>query len=130
MSRRAIPLTALKLKRPPLLTSGHGVDMVFGPLLVLRGYVDEISFIDNNVSGSWITRGRGRADVDPILSALWLQMAVRGGFKWFERVSSASNLADKPSRGLVPDCPCGWRLRELSGVLCWDAQDYAASERP
>ena len=68
--------------------------------------------------------------VDPMVSALWLYMAVRGGFKWFERVSSASNLADKPSRGLVPDCPCGWRLQEMSGVLRWSPEDHAALERP
>ena len=105
-------------------------NQVFGPLLTQRGYVDEIAFIDNNVSGAWVTRGRGRADVDPNLSAMWLQMAVRGGFKWFERVSSASNLADRPSRGLVPVCPCGWRLQELSGVLRWSPEDHAASERP
>ena len=102
--------------------------MLFRSLLAQRGYVDEIAFIDNNVSGAWVTRGRGRAD--PILSAMWLQMAVRGRFKWFERVSSASNLADRPSRGLVPVCPCGWRLRELSGVLRWSPEDHAASERP
>ena len=34
-------------------------DRVFGPLLVELGYVDEISFVDNNVSGSWVTHGRG-----------------------------------------------------------------------
>ena len=65
-----------------------------------------------------------------MLSALWLQMAVRGGFKWFERVSPAPSLAGKPSRGLVPDCPCGWCLRELSGVLRWSAKDYADLEQP
>ena len=105
-------------------------DRVFGPLLAERGYVDEISFIDNNVSGPWVTRGPGRCDVDPMLSALWLQMAVRGGFKRFGGVSSASNLADKPSTGLVPVCPCRWRMRELSGVLRWSAQDYEDLERP
>ena len=92
------------------------VDALFGPLVAGRGYTEEISFIDNNVSCAWVTRGRGRADVDPMLSGLWLQMATRGGFKWFERVSSTSNVADAPSRGVEPDCPCGWRLQEVRHV--------------
>ena len=60
-----------------------------------------------------------RLDVDPMLSGMWLQMAIRGGFKWFERVSPASNLADRPSRGLAPECPCGYRLREVVDVRRW-----------
>ena len=103
---------------------------LFGPCLAARGYADEISFIDNNVSAAWITRGGGREDVDPMLSALWLQMVVRGGFKWFERVSSTFNLADRPSRGLVPDCPCGWRLRQVPDVLRWGDSDGAGPGRP
>ena len=54
------------------------VDALVGPLLAERGYVDEIFFVDNNVSLAWLTRGRARPDVDPMLSGLWLQMAVRG----------------------------------------------------
>ena len=113
------------------------VDALFGPLLAERGYVDESSFVDNNASLAWITCGRtrsrcGRArpDVDPMLSGMWLQMVVRGGFKWFERVSSFSNLADRPSRGLPPDCPCGWRLPEVVGVRRWGASDGSGPGRP
>ena len=105
-------------------------DALFGPFLAACGYVDEISFIDNNVSAAWLTRGRGRADVDPMVSALWLHMAVRGGFKWFERVSSASNLADRPSRGLPPECPCGWSLREVPTVRRWGPSDADGPGRP
>ena len=105
-------------------------DALFGPFLAARGYVDEISFVDNNVSAAWLTRGRGREDVDPMISAMWLHMAVRGGFKWFERVSSASNLADKPSRGLPPDCPCGWSLREVPAVRRWGPSDADGPGRP
>ena len=113
------------------------VDALFGPLLVERGYVDEVSFVDNNASLAWITRGRARSrcgrvcpDGDPMLSGLWLQMAIRGGFKWFERVSSFCNVADRPSRGLTPDCPCGWRLREVVGVRRWGASDGSGPGRP
>ena len=105
------------------------VDALFTPLLAERGYTEEISFIDNNVSLAWITRGRACADVNPMLAELWLPMAVRGGFKWFERISSVSNVADKPSRGLVPDCPCGWRLREVPGVRSWGASDGSGPGR-
>ena len=61
------------------------VDALFGPLLAERGYTEEISFVDYNVSLAWITGGPARADFDPMISGLWLQMAVRGGFKWCER---------------------------------------------
>ena len=54
---------------------------------------------------------------------MWLQMAIRGWFKWFERVSSFSNIADRPSGGLSPEWPCGWRLQEVVGVRCWGATD-------
>ena len=113
------------------------VDALFGPLLAERGYIDEVSFVDNNASLAWVCKGRARAkdgrpplDVDPMLSGMWLQMAIRGGFKWFERVSSASNLADRPSRGLAPECPCGYRLREVVDVRRWGAPDGTGPGRP
>ena len=72
------------------------------------------------MSLSWITSGcSNRPAVDAILAGLWLNLAVVGGFKWWERVSNGSNLADKPSRGLVPDCPREWQLWELEGVGRW-----------
>ena len=106
------------------------VDALFGPLLAGRGYAEEVSFVDNKVSCAWITRGHGRADVDPMLSGMWMQMAVRGGFKWFERVSSTSNVADKASRGFEPDCPCGWRLQEVRHVERWGPSDGSSPGRP
>ena len=113
------------------------VDALFGPLLAERGYIDEVSFVDNNASLAWVCKGRARTkdgrprlDVDPMLSGMWLQMAIRGGFKWFERVSSASNLADRPSRGLAPECPCGYRLREVVNVRRWGAPDGTGPGRP
>ena len=73
----------------------------------------------------------------PLMTCTWLlrlgerlQRAIRGGFKWFERVSSFSNLADRPSRGLAPECPCGWRLREVVGVRRWGAPDGTGPGRP
>ena len=67
-----------------------------------------------------------------MLSGLWLQMVARGGFKWFEGVSSVSDLADRPSKGLAPECPCGWRLREEQepGVLRWGGFDGSGPDRP
>ena len=100
------------------------VDGLFGPLLTDRGYTEEVSFVDNNVSCAWITRGRGRTDVDPMLSGLWMQMAVCGGFKWFERVSSASNVADRPSRDICAQlpvwmAPTGSSGRRPLGAVRW-----------
>ena len=106
------------------------VDALFGPLLAGQGYTEEISFVDNNVSCAWITRGRRRSDVDLMLSGLWLQMATRGGFKWFKRVSSTSNVADAPSRGVEPDSPCGWRLQEVRHVGRWGPSDGFGPGRP
>ena len=106
------------------------VDALFGPLLDERGYTEEISFVDKNVSCPWVIRGRRRANADPMLSGLWMQMAICGGFKWLERVSSASIIADKPSRGIVPNCPCGWRLREVLGVARWERSDGSGLGRP
>ena len=55
------------------------VDALFGPLLAERGYIDEVSFVDNNASLAWICKGRARMkdgrprlDVDPMLSGMWL----------------------------------------------------------
>ena len=45
-------------------------------------------------------------------------------------VSSASNLADRPSRGLAPECPCGYRLREVVDVRRWGAPDGTGPGRP
>ena len=66
----------------------------------------------------------------PMLSGLWMQMVVRGWFKWFQRITSASNVVDKPSRDIVPDCPCGWRLREVRGVARWERSDGSGPGRP
>ena len=45
-------------------------------------------------------------------------------------VSSASNLADRPSRGLAPECPCEYRLREVVDVRRWGAPDGTGPGRP
>ena len=51
-----------------------------------------------------MTRGSagGHNDANDLLEGLWLQMALRQAFKWWERVSPASNVADLPSRGFAP----------------------------
>jgi len=59
-------------------------------------------------------RGRG---VDPLLEMLWLNLARRKALKWWERVSSASNLADLPSRGHPPVLPSAWSLTEIQAVV-------------
>ena len=46
-----------------------------------------------------------------MLAGLWLQVALRQGFKWWGRVSSGSRVADLPSRGRAPECLCAWELR-------------------
>ena len=77
----------------------------------------EIAFVDNNAALPWITAGTGfRSDVDPMIAGMWLRNAERGNLKWYERVDSGANLSDRPSRGLVPFAPRGWRLIELHGV--------------
>ena len=78
-------------------------DALFGPMLPQRGYHEEISFVDNNVSLAWITDGCAfREDVDPLIEDMWFNLACRQAFKWWERVSSVSNVADLPSRGHPP----------------------------
>ena len=71
-------------------------------------------------------RGQAREAVNAMIVALWTSVARRKAFTWWERVASASNLADAPSRGEVPGCPRGWRLFELLGVPRWDSQWDAA----
>jgi hypothetical protein len=107
-------------------------DALFGPLLVEFGVADEISFVDNNVSLPWITSGCSfRPEVDAILAGMWLNVATRKAFKWWERVSSASNPADAPSRGLVPPRPHEWRLFEMCPVPRWSpSKDGQGHGRP
>ena len=78
------------------------------PIIPAFDYVKETSFVDNNVSLSWLTSGCSfRDDVDPLLAGLWFYLALRQDMKWWERVSSAFNVADRPNWGLAPECPCG-----------------------
>ena len=48
-------------------------------------------------------------------------MALRKACKWWERVSSTSNVADLLSKGKPPEVPCTWDLREIEQVGRWDA---------
>ena len=107
-------------------------DAVVGPMLAAGGYGEELAVIDNNVSGGWITSGTAvKPALDGMLAGMWLQLALRKGFEWWVRVSSASDAAATPNRGLVPDCPCDWHLRELQGVRRWHPlQDGQGPGRP
>ena len=97
-------------------------DALFVPMLQQRGYHEEISFVDNNVSLAWITDGCAfREDVDPLIEDMWFNLACRQAFKWWERVSSISNVADLPSRGHPPVLSSEWALREIQGVRRWEA---------
>ena len=97
-------------------------DAVFGPMLQQAGYHEEVSFVDNNVSLAWITDGCAfRDDVDPLIEDMWFCLACRQAYKWWERVSSTSNVADLPSRGHPPTLPSDWALHELKGVRRWRA---------
>ena len=99
-------------------------DAVFGPVVLAAGYTKELAFINNNVNPGWVTHGAaklGRDDASVILEGLWLQMALQQAFKRWERVSSASNVANLPSRGKPPEVPCTWDLREVKQVGRWDA---------
>ena len=97
-------------------------DSVFGPIVRRPGYEEELAFVDNNADLAWVTSGsaKGRDNANDLLEGLWLQMAPRQAFKWWERVSSASNFADLLGRGLCPKVPCTWRLREIEYVGRWD----------
>ena len=92
-----------------------------------------MAFVDGNVALSWVTRGCSNCDagVDKLLAGMWANLACRGGFKWWERVSSGSNLADRPSKGLVPECPRGWHMWEMVSVQRWDPDmDGVGPPRP
>ena len=108
-------------------------DAIFGPLLLWKGVDQEVAFVDSNVGLGWITRGCSNFNegVDWMLAGLWANLACRGGFKWWERVSTGLNLGDRPSRGLVPECPRGWHMWEMVGVGRWDRdRDGVGSPRP
>ena len=108
-------------------------DAVFGPLLHKEEVDREVAFMDSNVGLGWISRGCSNcADgVDRMLAGMWANLACRGGFKWWERVSTGSNLGDRPSRGLVPECPHGWHMWEMVGVgRCEHDRDSLGSPRP
>ena len=97
-------------------------DAVFGLIIRDHGYEEELAFVDNNVGLAWVTSGsaKGRDDADNLLEGRWLQMALQQAFKWWERVSSAFNVTDLPSKGLCPDVPCTGRLGEIEHVGRWD----------
>ena len=106
-------------------------ELVFAPIMEWFESVHCLGFIDNNVSLPWITaggtmRGKAREQVNAMIVALWMSIARRRAFTWWERVSRVSNPADAPSRGEVPACPRGWRLVELRDVVRWDPLDDAA----
>ena len=95
-------------------------DAVFRPKLQQLAYHQEISFVDNNVSLAWITDGCAfREDVDPLIKDMSFGFACRQAFKWWERVSSPSNVADLPTTGQPPALSSDWDLREIQGVRRW-----------
>ena len=92
-------------------------DAVFRPRLQRLGYREEISFLDHNVSLAWITDGCAfRGDAEPLVEDRWFNLACRQAFKWWERVSSTSNVAPLPSREQPPVLSSDWDLREIQGV--------------
>ena len=69
-------------------------DATFASIKTAGDVRDEVTFVDNTVSRPWTTSGCShRPAVDAILAGLWLNLTVGRGFKWWERVSSRSNLA-------------------------------------
>ena len=64
-------------------------DAVFGPIIWAYRYVEEISFVHNKISLSWLTRGCSNQE-DPMLAGPWLQVDLRHGFKWWELYSGHS----------------------------------------
>ena len=58
----------------------------------------------------------------------WRPPALRQGLKWWERVSSGSNVADLPSRGRAPECPWDWNL--LGAANCMPVAPRLRSKRP
>ena len=108
-------------------------DAVFGPLLLREGVDREVAFVGSNVGLGWITRVCSNCDdgVDKVPAGLWANAACRGGFKWWERVSTRSNLGDRPSRGLFLECPRGWYMWGMVRLRRWDRdRDGVGSLRP
>ena len=50
-----------------------------------------------------------------MLAELWLQVVLQQGFKWWERVSSGSNVADLPSRGRARSACVAGTCRSCKG---------------
>ena len=97
-------------------------DVVFSPVIRNAGYSEKLAFVDNNVSLAWVTKGAAKSgcnDAKDLPEGLWLQMALRQSFKWWERVSSRFDVADLPRRGVPPEVPCTWVLREMEHVGRW-----------
>ena len=61
------------------------MDAVCGPISRAHDYIEEIWFINNNISLSWLTSGCPfREDANPLLAGLWFQLALHQGMKWWE----------------------------------------------
>eukprot|EP00396_MALV-II-16_sp_LP-1_P000345 gene345-340_t len=88
---------------------------------------DVIHFVDNTVSQSNVTSGTARDERSArMVEQFWVIQARLSGFCWIERVASASNVSDLPSRRRHPidAFPKGhpvraWGWRQLRGVPRW-----------
>ena len=105
-------------------------EAIFGPLPQRMSINAGACFVDNNVSLAWLTAGTCRCpELLGMLAALWLSIASRRGFVWWERVASDSNPADRPSRGDLPLCLCGWRLFEVARPSRWSTAEENGERR-
>ena len=63
-----------------------------------------VLFIDNNTCLGSLVKGRSRDPlVAPIANRFWIGQAKKRANTWLERVASADNIADAPSRRAVPE---------------------------
>jgi hypothetical protein len=83
------------------------------PVLVAGEYLNQyyISFVDNEAAKHALVRGYGSVTaVNQLIQTFWSECENRQLHPWFERVSSAANLADAVSRDdLTEGLRRGWK---------------------
>jgi len=81
------------------------------------------AFVDNDAARHALAKGySGNLAANTIVSAFWATAAAHASSPWFERVSSAANIADAISRGVFDDAArLGWRRLHLDLGATWQA---------
>ena len=81
-----------------------------------------IHFIDNDAARFAMIKGTSPTkDSAWLTSQIWCQEAANQSCSWFERVPSASNPADAPSRGRAPEPPAaGFTPKRIDLPKDWE----------